>query len=462
MEADVRSRDRHDEQGMALVAVILLLLMMSALCTALAVSGTTETLIARNQHMSAQARAAAEAGITHAVEATVANLLNWQVNGFATETAAVTGMLRGPDNLSGTIATDADNGSLEAFGIPRPPARAQLAGLPGVFYDARVFDEDDPARGVALSANDLARIIEDGVATTDLNTRLVVRATGYAGDNAVTAVEAMIAPQILPAILTQQPLTISGNPTVQGSQGSVHTNQNMLLSGNPDIALNATATGTYAVTGDPEIGGISGGNFPNISVPPVRAIDHRSKADYILNSDGTLTNQAGAVLCDASGNQNACDNAGYAWRYDGPSGWSLQGNSAPTGTFYVEGNATVSGNPGSTAAPSSLSIIAEGSIDISGNPTLMPDSPELLFVTDGDLKIGGNLEVPYAMEGLILVREQIAIHGNPKISGQIVVQGAASNSSLVTANTISGNPTLTYNGVAGIVGFTVSAWRTVQ
>ena len=32
----------------------------------------------------------------------------------------MTSFLLGPDNLSGTVATDADNGSLEATGIPRP------------------------------------------------------------------------------------------------------------------------------------------------------------------------------------------------------------------------------------------------------------------------------------------------------------------------------------------------------
>ena len=33
----------------------------------------------------------------------------------------MTGLFQGPDGLTGTAATDADNGSLENLGIPRPP-----------------------------------------------------------------------------------------------------------------------------------------------------------------------------------------------------------------------------------------------------------------------------------------------------------------------------------------------------
>ena len=50
---------RQDERGAALVGVLLLLLMMSALGAALAVSSETETLIARNEVSAGQAQAAA-------------------------------------------------------------------------------------------------------------------------------------------------------------------------------------------------------------------------------------------------------------------------------------------------------------------------------------------------------------------------------------------------------------------
>ncbi len=74
---------RQDERGIALVAVLLLLMMMSALGMALVVNGETETLIARNQISGMQAQAAAEAGLNHAVEVATEYIFDWKANGFA-------------------------------------------------------------------------------------------------------------------------------------------------------------------------------------------------------------------------------------------------------------------------------------------------------------------------------------------------------------------------------------------
>ena len=56
------------ESGMVLIAVLLLLLIVSAATAALTISGQTELMIASNYEMAAQAQAAAEAGISHAVD----------------------------------------------------------------------------------------------------------------------------------------------------------------------------------------------------------------------------------------------------------------------------------------------------------------------------------------------------------------------------------------------------------
>ena len=56
--------------------------------------------------------------------------------------------------------------------------------------------------------------------------------------------------------------------------------------------------------------------------------------------------------------------------------------------------------------------------------------------------------------------------GNPTLSGQIIVEDAEDNHSLVSVNTISGNATISYNGTlgagAGAGLFTLSAWREVR
>ena len=156
---------------------------------------------------------------------------------------------------------------------------------------------------------------------------------------------------------------------------------------------------------------------------------------------------------------------GYGWVYD-PPGWTFDGNTGTDGTYYLEGPATISGNPGNPATPIALTIIAEGSIEISGRPDLIPDTPDLMFVTDGDLKISNRPTMPLTVEGAILVHEQLDISSRPTLSGQVIVADAANDSSLVTENKISGNATFSSNGTLGGAGgaqlLTRSAWREIR
>ena len=455
-------------RGAALVTVLMMLMILSALGTAMTTSGQTEMMVARNAVSAAQSHAAAESGLNHAVELTIPNLQQFTANGFANVSAAITALLVGPDGLSGTAATDADNGSFEVLGIPRPPAVLALGAANGVTYEARIFDDDDPARGTALTAADVARIGEDNDPTTDANSTVVIQAIGYALDNTMVTLEATMANAAvnLPAIAVGGELTISGNPTITGTQGGVHANDDLDISGNPDIAQNATATGDFDVSGSPSIGGISGGGHASLPIPPVAAIDHKVHADFILNATGQMTDQLGNVICDASADNSACQTAGYDWEYKGVDGWAAPANGETAGTYYVEGDANISGNHGSAADPWAVTIIAEGSIEIGGNSDITPDTPELLFVTDGDLKISGALDTDLTVEGAILVHEQIQLSGNPTLSGQIIVEDADNASDLVTENTISGNATISYNGTLGGGGgagiFTLSAWREVR
>lgn len=446
---------------MALLLSIFSLLLVSALSAAMLTSGLTEQLISQNQERAVQARAAAEAGLNLGLAVVGTYVRNWQPNGFVNASAAMSALMRGPDNQSGTLATDADNGSLENFGIARPPARVALSAATQVAYDVRVMDEDDAARGLTLTPADRARIGENGNGVADGNTRIVVRANGYGAGGTTVSLEAIIGPVILPAIVTNGNLSISGNPSINGSNGSVHANGDLTISGNPTVSQNATASGIYATSGSPNIGGSSGGSRPTLPIPPIRAIDSRPLADWVLTSTGHMTTLAGAVVCNASVNNNACK-AAYGWKFEGAGRWAIDGNNATNGTFYVEGDAKISGNPGSPASPLAISIIAEGNIEISGNPDLRPDQPELMFVTDKDLKISGQLGQPLAFEGQMLVREQLMISGNPTLAGQILVENAASTSNLVTDNSISGNASITYNGLVGSNTFTVTGWRIVR
>jgi len=436
---------KSSEGGFALIGVLLLLFLLAGMVATLTVSGQTEIRISQNYEAQAKARLAADAGLNHATAVVVAKLSTWHDDGYASPSAAITAMLKGPDGLTGTTATNADNGSLENLGadatqrIPRVPTRRTLT--PDEWYEAKVFDEDDPARGVTLSASDNTRINEDSLPYSDNNKRLVVRAVGYGPSNVQVMLEAVVGFGIDDsAIIVNGDLNIAGNVQVSGAAGGIHGNGNVNIWGSPDVSGDATATGTFDMSGHPTVGGMTGGGYPAVAVPDIHASDHLAEADYILTSTGTMTNPGGTVLCTGSG----C--AGRGWSFDSGK-WKITGNTVQAGTYYAQTDVTISGSPG----PVSLSIISEGSINISGNAKMIADDPGLLLLANGDVSISGNLTQTGA-QAQVLVREQIEITGNPTMVGQIIVQNAPSVATLVHSNTVSsfyGSFSLTYDGGLG-------------
>ncbi|MGE0039570.1 MAG: hypothetical protein AB7H88_14380 [Vicinamibacterales bacterium] len=444
---------RDTERGMALVATLLLLLVVSGLVAGLTMSGNVEVAMGRNEVQYAGARAAAEAGLNRAIEIMLAN-------------AGSANLLAGQDGLVNTAdpadAVNADNGRLDYLMTGSSPW--PVGSSTQYSYDVQILDDDDPSLySAALTAADLTAMGEDGVALTDTNSRLLLRSTGWGPDGTRVQLDTMLIPQSMPAILVNGSLSITGNPTVDGAQGSVHANQDLSITGNStDISGNATSTGTYTAKVGWSPDGYAGGGYPAIPVPAVAASDYLGIADFVLSAGATITDTStGTVVCDASSDGNACK-ATYGWEFQSGA-WRIGGNSAATGTFYVETDVTIAGSPGSASSPLSMSIISEGSIDISGNPNLTPENAEgILFVTDGDLEMGGNLTQPLIVEGRILVHEQLSISGNPTLAGQIIVEDSPTVATLVTSNTISGNPSVTYNGTLTALSYTVSGWREPQ
>jgi hypothetical protein len=468
------------EDGVALLAAMLLTVLLAALASAMAASGMVESVTVRNHQRWSEARAAAEAGLSHALELTVRRLNEWNANGFPNQSAAVTALLRGPDNAIDPTATHAandDNGSLEALDgageteLPRFPASVAIANMPGASYRARLLDEDDATRNLTLL--DRVRVGENGQPLADGNRRIVIQVTGVASDNTTVILETVVSPRSTPAIVSDQSVTINGNPSIVGDWGGIHSNANLTLTGNPTVTRDATATSTFTSTGTPTIGGMAAGGQPLIPIPAVNAWTRRADADFVLtvgnaavggrvhgpfNPDGTL----GPMLCNAFGNNQNCQ-AAYGWEYDpGNSGWKVSGNDLLNGTYYVRGNVTISGNPGNSGLPKVLTVLAEGNIEVSGTPRLTPDTPGLMFVTDRDLKLNGNMEMAGAIEGAILVGEQMEISGNPILFGYIWIDNASNVSNLVISTAISGNPTITYNGGSGANTFEVSGWREIR
>jgi hypothetical protein len=262
------------------------------------------------------------------------------------------------------------------------------------------------------------------------------------------------------AVLTEGDLVVNGNPTISGSLGSVHTNANLSVLGNPTIAHNATATGTYTQQGNPTIGGISGGGRPRMRIPTITLELFRGLADYELRRDGKVyAGQSGAAGLPGMLLWDTANGPFRGWRRDSSGTWSLSGNE-DKGTYYIEGDAAISGNPGSRIAPWQASVFATGSIKVSGTPVMTAATKGLGLVAGGHLDITGNAQQRF--NGALLARGRLAISGNPEVIGYIIAASAATTSAEVTGTSrISGNIRITYDGRGEGVpgGITVDRWQ---
>lgn len=451
MTPHARPAERRHERGSAIIGVLLLLMLMSALAAALGVSGRTESLVTRNHQSRAQARAAAEAGLNHAIQITVDYLQTID-----------------PVNIPATLdALLVDTTPLAGVAFATPTGIAGAIDST-VEYEVLLMDDDDPARGfvTTLDDDDDGDNDEDGVETTDANHTLVLRATGRAQGSATVTLEALIAPVELGAIVTDGDLDISGNVSVTGGDDAdVHANGDLTVDGSASVSGSMTATGEY----DGPAGGYGGA--AEKPLPEISAADYKHHADFVLTDAGDMTCNSGggcthptsgatygsgSTICSAGTSGNGC-RTGWGWRFAGGA-WEMGSAGTPqTGTFYVETDVSISSGPTLT-----MTLIAEGSIDISGSPNLTAHTDELLFVTDGDLDISGGIDTNVIAQGQLLVHEQISISGNATLGGQLIVEDAANNHSLVDNSSITGSVVIDYNGTLGTNLFFVTGWREVR
>jgi hypothetical protein len=499
--AMLRGSRLTSESGSSLIITIMLLMVVSGLVAAIIASSMTDTLVARNHHSGAQAQAAAEAGLNHAIDASRAYLRDWESN-FDNTNDAVSRVLRGPDDLAGTPSDDADNGSLAWItnGTPTPPATLTLAALNGVRYEARVYDDDDPALLNGWTAADMtrAKVLEghlvSGVTvadpTVDRNGIFVVRATGYAQDNTAVTVEALMKPCPWPAIVTNGNLDMSGGPSVLGDGGSVHANGNITEVGNAaTVQHDVTAVGTVTTnSGWTPVQGIAEGGQLPIPIPPVNVADYLSLAQYRLGSDGGIyVASTGVAICTTNA---TCAAKGFTWssqamskvshmvgivRTWDPGGTpdcatlnaslAAAGIAVPNcgqGVYYAQASdVDITGNLGRTGtpAPYALTLLVDGSVSISGTPHIVPavTHPGTLLVTNGDLVMTGTANCK--IRGQARVREQFKLAGTMELTGQVIVESRYDLSDAVTGDSqMSGNATVTNDKLA-VYDFAVAGWR---
>lgn len=304
------------------------------------------------------------------------------------------------------------------------------------------------------------------------------------------------------AILTEADLRLNGNPSVLGSNGSVHTNGNLFVEGNPSATGNVTASGVYTGQDKMSAGGVEQGGVPKVTIPVFIARDFYARR---LSNLHTVPSNPWHDLCP-NGQARYPAPAGGApctgpvrpvpsgWKWSSPK-WEAEKEDAAGGIMYVfEANAQVPANVGSkTPGGLPVSIIAEarlsdcnpggdgsksGNVYINGTPDLVPFFGDgVAIIADRDLEYSGNGKVGLpGRPAFIGVVEQFKVNGNPTIHGALVARDVARRSSGVgdprtclgspvnvgDINNVSGNPSVINDGNLNVqlAGMTrIAAWN---
>jgi len=263
-------------------------------------------------------------------------------------------------------------------------------------------------------------------------------------------------------------LSIAGNAEIEGSKANVYSNCNVAISGNATVAQDVFAAGTVTTADNASVQGAASSGEAPIGLPAINPADYRALADYIFKesvippSAKIYAADGVTVVFDATGGGTWPGNSG-GWKYVGTPGsgrWQYSGRATPVEvqqkTFYFEkvpgtaagesGNAEIHGSPGSSATNWQATIITEGHIDVSGNPTMRANSQNLLMVAGTDISNSGNTSSTWTGGGIIAAHEQINLIGNTTLVGMVIAENAAHTDGFVTATSVGGSVTLTYNG----------------
>ena len=471
---------RQAQRGIALIAVLLTLLIVTMLGLAVNTLGTLDLAIGTNERHAAEVLYIAEAGITHARSLILGQSMGFNAEAGITQAPSLNlGQLMGFDaSLQGGNGTACDGDELSS--TPRPPFSAAdaipgagMTVLPGGSY--RVFVCDDHSVEISLSPPNTDPNV-------DANGTVLVRSVGTGRNGATATLEVTFMQVPLPGLLVDGNLRINGNPELTGPGGAVHANGELELPGNPCAAEYFSSATT--VTGDAQTGDCpSGSDNPTdlrpgqspIAIPPIRPADYRSAADYILGNDGQVYNPAGAQIgTPGSGAFND-------WSWDPGNRRWVAGNDIPAGTYYADD--TPNGTPNTPAAATSieiwgnpqgpggaaiaLTLIATGWINVSGNPKMRPDlsvgAQSISMLAGTDLSISGNPSIIH--QGLHFAGHQISFSGNPVINGQVIADNEADfgvPENLVEWKSgkfmeVSGNATI--NSIGGLTTTKMAAWR---
>jgi hypothetical protein len=177
---------------------------------------------------------------------------------------------------------------------------------PEAYYRVSLID-DEPGTSTALPRvpnfdPGVTYRENDNNPQVDKNHRLVVYSTGTYNNASVT-LEGWIAFLPFPALSANGNITVSGNSTVEGVYGGIHSNSDLLLSsgGGNNWWVEQTFTATGQIVGDPvgHVGGFYGGLQERLELPPLVTVNPTPRIqDFLLR-------QADRLLIDPSLYQGA-------------------------------------------------------------------------------------------------------------------------------------------------------------
>ena len=409
---------------MALATALFSLLVVTVLAQGMWTIARLNNFSAVNREDAARALNLAEAGVAHAL-----GLVNSPL-----EDTTLTSLLRGSD---GTPDTE-DDGLFIGHGLPAddviPTTGIAMEG--GTYFVTLL---DDPADS-------------DGDPLTDSNLRILARCTGVTDSEGSASIDVVIGVRQLPAMASNGSLKINGNPFILGACGGAHANNIVIVSGTPTVQTQISASDSVEVSGT--INQAGGGQStplnhqPPVDIPHMDAMDYCDTADFILRANGDFVTVGPPMVIEEADDVPV---NGWQMGSNNPVEWNLSGNATLPGSYCIEGNAVISGNPegpGGTALP--LSLFVDGSVQYSGNPKITAAHPVgALIMANGDVAVSGNFEGSADnYDGFIYAQSQCQINGNPNIAGQIICKddpNPANAKEFVSENGISGNPNIQYD-----------------
>ncbi len=429
----MRRHQCSSESGIALIAVLLAMALVTAIGVALTAVGVVEFRTSMNHRSATQALLLADAGASHALA-----LLRGPLNG-----QAYSDVLVGADGVGGTP----DDGTLAGFGLASVDVVADSGMVlgPGRYFVQMINDPGDPSGDPYIDSND----------------RFIAVCRGETPDGGSAEVRVLLAAPNFPAVASNGPLTLEGDPEVLGPCAGVHANGPLTIEDTPTVDGSVTASDTIVENGTVRD---AGGNVvkpdyePPIEVPELDPLDYCGEAEYFLKKGWLVTVGPPRDSTSVAGPKV------LGWQWD-PSDntYTLSGNDAVPGTVCADGNIRVSGNLGSQGAPIKISLLATGSVRVGGTPVVEPDHSEgVLIVSGGDVQIGGNAKSydPY-YAGLIYGRSQCQVNGTPIIDGHLLCYNAPNDpgtADYVDENKINGTPRITYDCTGMRHRTVVSSW----